>query len=74
MSLEMKLRVLAEDGPCWQNSRTTLRMGGTNAPCPLAGAERSWALNSADAMADGERGLSAEVSVCEYVDSASKSI
>lgn len=56
MSFEMKMRVLAEDGPCWQNSSTTLRMGAMNAPCPLAGADRSWALHSADAMGDGEDG------------------
>ena len=54
MSFEMNMRVLPKDGPCWQNSRTTLRMGGTNALRPLAGTERSWALNSADAMQDGE--------------------
>lgn len=59
MSFEINMRALAEDGPCWQNSRTTLRMGGMNAPWPLAGAARSCALQSADAMGDGEGGLSA---------------
>lgn len=51
------MRALAEDGPCWQNSMTTLRTCGMNALRPLAGAERSWALQSADAMRDGEGGM-----------------
>jgi hypothetical protein len=42
----MKMRALEEEGLCWQNSRTTLRIWGMKAVWPLTGAERSCALSN----------------------------
>lgn len=70
MSFEMNMRVFAEDGPCWQNSRTTLRMCGTNAACPLAGAERNWALQSAEAIEEGGGERGTVLTEIEYIYSA----